>query len=96
MLEETEVKVYADGEIEVKETEIAAGQLRSFIERIERLNEEKKALMEDIKEVFMEAKGNGFDVKAIKAIIKLRSTDPDQRVELETIIDLYLSALGTM
>lgn len=87
MIEETKVNV--------KETEIASDHLRSFIERIERLNEEKKALMEDIKEVFMEAKGNGFDIKAIKAIIKLRNTDPDQRVELETIIDLYLSALET-
>ncbi len=96
MVDGTEFKVYGDGEVVVKETEIAAGRLRSFIERIERLIEEKKSLLEDIKEVYMEAKGNGFDVKAIKAIIKLRSTDPDQRVELETIIDLYLSALGTM
>jgi uncharacterized protein (UPF0335 family) len=74
--------------------EINAGHLRAFIERIERLNEEKKALGEDIKEVYAEAKGNGFDTKIIRKIISIRGQDPDRRVEEETLIDLYLAALG--
>ena len=74
--------------------EINAGHLRAFIERIERLNEEKKALSEDIKEVFAEAKGNGFDPKIIRKIVSIRSQDPSERSEEETLIDLYLAALG--
>jgi uncharacterized protein (UPF0335 family) len=74
--------------------EVNSGQLRAFIERIERLNEEKKALSEDIKEVYGEAKANGFDVKIIRKIISIRGQDPDKRVEEETLIDLYLAALG--
>jgi uncharacterized protein (UPF0335 family) len=74
--------------------EINAGHLRAFIERIERLNEEKKALSEDIKEVYGEAKANGFDSKIIRKIISIRGQDPDQRTEEETLIDLYLAALG--
>jgi uncharacterized protein (UPF0335 family) len=68
--------------------------LRAFIERIERLNEEKKALSEDIKEVFAEAKGNGYDPKIIRKIVSIRGQDPEKRVEEETILDLYLAALG--
>jgi uncharacterized protein (UPF0335 family) len=94
MVENTTVKVYADGEISVSDPVIAGDRLRSFIERIERLTEEKKGLAEDIKEVFSEAKGNGFDPKIIKAIIKIRSLDPNDREEEETLIDLYLSALN--
>jgi len=74
---------------------VNGGQLRAFIERIERLNEEKKALSEDIKEVYGEAKGNGFDAKIIRKIISIRNQDPDKRSEEETLIDLYLAALGT-
>ncbi len=74
--------------------EVNAGHLRAFIERIERLNEEKKALSEDIKEVFAEAKGNGFDPKIIRKIVTIRKQDPDKRVEEETLLDLYLAALG--
>ena len=74
--------------------EINAWHLRAFIERIERLNEEKKALSEDIKEVFAEAKGNGFDPKIIRKIVSIRSQDPSERSEEETLIDLYLAALG--
>ena len=68
--------------------------MRAFIERIERLNEEKKALSEDVKEVYAEAKANGFDVKIIRKIISIRGQDPDKRVEEETLVDLYLAALG--
>jgi uncharacterized protein (UPF0335 family) len=74
--------------------EINSGQLRAFIERIERLNEEKKALAEDVKEVYAEAKANGFDTKIIRKIVSIRGQDPDKRVEEETLIDLYLAALG--
>ena len=75
--------------------EINSGHLRAFIERIERLNEEKKALSEDIKEVYAEAKGNGFDPKIIRKIVSIRGQDPDKRTEEETLIDLYLAALGS-
>ena len=74
--------------------EINAGHLRAFIERIERLNEEKKALSEDIKEVYAEAKGNGFDPKILRKIVSIRGQDPSERSEEETLIDLYLAALG--
>jgi uncharacterized protein (UPF0335 family) len=82
------------GPAETGTEEVNSGQLRAFIERIERLNEEKKALSEDIKEVYAEAKGNGFDVKIIRKIISIRGQDPDKRSEEETLIDLYLAALG--
>lgn len=73
---------------------VAAGQLRAFIERVERLAEEKQTILDDIKEVFAEAKGVGFDIKAIKAIIRLRKKDQAERQEEEAILDLYKSALG--
>lgn len=73
---------------------VAAGQLRSFIERIERLEEEKKALADDIKEVYAECKGTGFDTKAVKTIIRIRKQDQQERQEEEAILDLYMSALG--
>ncbi|MBI1622536.1 DUF2312 domain-containing protein [Aquamicrobium zhengzhouense] len=73
---------------------VAAGQLRAFIERIERLEEEKKTISDDIKEVFAEAKGNGFDTKAMRTIIRLRKKDQAEREEEEAMLDLYLSALG--
>lgn len=73
---------------------VAAGQLRAFIERIERLEEEKKTVSDDIKDVYMELKGTGFDSKAVKTIIKLRKQDKAERQEEESILDLYKSALG--
>lgn len=72
----------------------AAGQLRAIIERIERLEEEKKTIADDIKDVYAEAKGNGFDTKAIRTIIRMRKQDQAEREEAETIVDLYKSALG--
>ena len=74
--------------------EISGERLRAFIERIERLTEESKTLVEDIKEIYAEAKGNGFDTKILRKIIKIRCLDPDERVEEETLIELYLSALN--
>jgi uncharacterized protein (UPF0335 family) len=73
---------------------VAAGQLRSLIERIERLEEDKKAIADDIKDVFAEAKGNGFDVKALRQLIRLRKQDKAEREEAEAILDLYKAALG--
>ena len=74
--------------------EVNAGHLRAFIERIERLEEEKKALADDIREVYAEAKGNGFDVKIMRKIVSLRRLDRDKRREEDEILELYLSALG--
>lgn len=72
----------------------AKEQLRSFIERIERLEEERAALTADIREVYSEAKGSGFDVKAMRQVVRLRKMDTADRQEQEAILDLYLSALG--
>lgn len=73
---------------------IAAGQLRAFIERIERLEEERKTISQDIREVFAEARGSGFNTKAMRTIISLRKKDQAERQEEEAILDLYKSALG--
>ena len=73
---------------------IAADRLKSFIERIERLEEEKQTISDDIKEVYAEMKGNGFDVKAVRAIVRLRKKDQAERQEEEAILDLYKAALG--
>jgi uncharacterized protein (UPF0335 family) len=73
---------------------VAADQLKAFIERIERLEEEKAALSGDIKEIFQEAKGTGFDTKAIRKILSLRKKDHAERMEEEAILELYMQALG--
>ncbi len=73
---------------------VAADRLRSFIERIERLEEEKAATGTDIKEVYAEAKGNGFDVKIMRMIVALRKLDSADRAEQESILELYKTALG--
>jgi uncharacterized protein (UPF0335 family) len=73
---------------------IAADQLKSFIERIERLEEEKKALAEDIKDVYAEAKGNGFDPKIMRQVIKLRKMEEHARKEQEELLALYAHAIG--
>lgn len=73
---------------------IAADRLLSLIERIERLGEEKKELQEAIKDIFAEAKGAGFDVKALREVLKLRAQDKEEREEREAIRDAYLRALG--
>lgn len=72
----------------------AKEQLRSFIERIERLEEEKKALADDIREIYSEAKGTGFDGKVMRQVIRLRKMESADRQEQEAMLDLYLSALG--
>lgn len=75
---------------------IAGEQLKSIIERIERLEEEKRALGEDIKEIYAEAKGNGFDTKIIRQLIRERRMDRDDLDEQETLLDLYRRALGML
>lgn len=73
---------------------VAAGQLRAFIERIERLEEDKKTIADDIKDVYAELKGTGFDTKAVRTIVRLRKQDQAERQEAESILDLYKAALG--
>ena len=73
---------------------IAAKRLRAFIERIERLEEEKAALAADVREVYAEAKGDGFDAKTMRQIVKLRKLDSADRAEQEALLDLYKAALG--
>lgn len=73
---------------------VAGARLKSIVERIERLTEEKEALQEDIKEVFAEAKGTGFDVKAVRKIIRLRKMDAEKRREEDEILELYKAAIG--
>lgn len=77
-------------------TRFAVDQLKSIIERIERMEEEKKAIGDDIKDIYAEAKGNGFDVKALREIIRLRKQDPNERQEEETILETYMQALGML
>jgi uncharacterized protein (UPF0335 family) len=73
---------------------VAAEQLRSFVERIERLEEEKKSIADDVKDVYAEAKATGFDTKVLRQIIRLRKQDAAERQEQEALLDLYMHALG--
>ena len=77
-------------------TSAAQGRLRSIVERLERLGEDKKAVMADEKEVYAEAKGEGYDVKILRQVIRIRAQDRAKRQEAEAILDLYLSALGEL
>ena len=72
----------------------AQGQLRAFVERIERLEEDKAAVSEDLKEVYAEAKGTGFDGKILRMVVRIRKQDKAKRQEQEALVDLYLSAIG--
>lgn len=74
----------------------AKDQLKAVIERVERLEEEKKAISDDIRDVFAEAKVNGFDVKALRAIVRLRKLDANERQEQEAILETYMNALGML
>ncbi|HUZ33438.1 MAG TPA: DUF2312 domain-containing protein [Xanthobacteraceae bacterium] len=73
---------------------IAGDRLRSFIERIERLEDERRALSEDIREVYSEAKGAGFDVKVMRQIVRIRKLDDTERDEQEALLETYMAALG--
>jgi uncharacterized protein (UPF0335 family) len=73
---------------------IAKDHLKAFVERIERLEEEKKTIADDIRDVYAEAKANGFDTKALRVVIRMRKEDADERKEHEAILETYLHALG--
>lgn len=73
---------------------VAQDQLKAFIERIERLSEEKAAIQNDIKDIYAEAKGNGFDTAILRQIIKIRKQDASERLEQEALLELYMTALG--
>ena len=77
-------------------TRFAKDHLKAFVERIERLEEEKKTIADDVRDVYAEAKATGFDVKALRAIVKLRKIDTDERKEHEAILETYMHALGML
>jgi uncharacterized protein (UPF0335 family) len=77
-------------------TRFAKDHLKAFVERIERLEEEKKTISDDIRDVYAEAKSTGFDVKALRAVVRLRKQDADERKEQEAILETYLHALGML
>ena len=74
----------------------AKDQLKAFVERVERLEEEKKTIADDIRDVYAEAKGNGFDVKSLRVVVRLRKQDVNERKEQEAILETYLHALGML
>ena len=86
----------AEANQEQPATRFAKDQLKAIIERIERLEEEKKATSDDIRDVYAEAKGTGFDIKALRTIVRLRKQDTDERREQQEILDTYLHALGML
>ena len=86
----------AEQEQDQPATRFAKDHLKAFVERIERLEEEKKALSDDIRDVYAEAKANGFDVKALRSVVRLRKQDADERKEQEAILETYLQALGML
>ena len=83
-------------EAQVGHNSVPKDQLKSIIERIERLEEEKKATSDDIRDVYTEAKGNGYDVKALRTIVRMRKQDPNERAEEETLLETYMHALGML
>lgn len=80
----------------MSDMQVAREQLRSIVERIERLEEEKKAIVDDIRDIYSEAKGNGFDTKVLRQIVTIRKQDLTERQELDAVRDLYLQALGML
>ena len=86
----------AAAEKEQPSTRFAKDQLKAFVERIERLEEEKKATSDDIRDVYAEAKGTGYDVKALRTIVGLRKQDTDERREQQAVLETYMNALGML
>jgi uncharacterized protein (UPF0335 family) len=84
------------GAVDEPATKFAKDQLKSIIERIERLEEEKKAISDDIRDIYAESKGNGYDVKALRTIIRMRKQDATERAEQEAILETYMHALGML
>jgi uncharacterized protein (UPF0335 family) len=95
-IQETSMSAAAEAQPEKPATRFAKDQLKAVIERIERLEEEKKATSEDIRDVYAEAKGNGFDIKALRSIVRLRKLDTDERREQQEVLETYMHALGMM
>jgi uncharacterized protein (UPF0335 family) len=85
-----------NSEAESAVTKFSKDQLRSVIERIERMEEEKKVIADDIRDIYAEAKGNGYDVKALRTIVRMRKQDPNERAEAETVLETYMHALGML
>lgn len=81
---------------EAPATRFAKDQLKAFVERVEKLEEEKKAISDDIRDVYAESKANGFDVKALRAIVRLRKMDVNEREEQDAILETYMHALGML
>ena len=81
---------------EAPATRFAKDQLKAIVERVERLEEEKKAIADDIRDVYAEAKGNGFDIKTLRVVVRLRKQDVNERKEQEAILETYLHALGML
>ena len=86
----------AAAEKEAPATRFAKDQLKAFVERVEKLEEEKKAISDDLRDVFAESKASGFDVKALRAIIRLRKLDANEREEQDAILATYMHALGML
>ena len=84
------------GAPEAAKTKFGKDQLKAFVERIERLEEEKKTISDDIRDVYAESKANGFDVKALRSIVKLRKQDVNERNEQQAILETYMHALGML
>jgi uncharacterized protein (UPF0335 family) len=93
---ESPMPASAAAEKEQPATRFAKEQLKAVIERIERLEEEKKATSDDIRDVYAEAKGNGFDIKALRSIVRLRKLDTDERREQQEVLETYMHALGML
>jgi uncharacterized protein (UPF0335 family) len=83
-----------DMDADVGGTGVAAAELKQFVERIERLEEEKKAIADDVRDVYAELKGRGFETKVVRQIVKIRKQDHAERKEMEAILDLYMQALN--
>ena len=81
---------------ESPKTRFAKDQLKAFVERIERLEEEKKAIADDIRDVYAESKANGFDIKALRSVVRLRKQDVNERNEQQAILETYMHALGML
>ncbi len=79
---------------DIADSGVAAEELKQFVERVERLEDEKKALVDDIKDVFAEMKGRGFDTKAVRQLLRIRKQDRAERQEEEAILELYMNAIG--
>ncbi len=86
----------AAAEKEQASVRFAKDQLKAFVERIEKLEEEKKTISDDIRDVYAESKANGFDVKALRAIVRLRKIEPTEREEQDAILETYMNALGML